>query len=552
MSFSAKRLNFAPTQVKTVILTGGLNEAVTNLELKPGELTECFNYFEIDGAYHGYRSTEGYERYDGSTLASTIEVIKDPITDEVVDDSSREAQRATIDPVPGDDQVLGLVSYDEELYSFRNDNAASLAKMYQSTPAGWAEISGTTLDEGGSYDFSMGRYSLYKSNAKCLFFVDGVSVPHTYDGTTVDTIITPVTTTFPTQVGSWKNRLFLAYPGGHLLFSAVGDPTDWTTASVTGEIFIGEDIEEIVETPGGTLAVFTKNTINFIYYESATDDFIFRMENFSKRSGAHKNTVQRLLGTLYFADDRGISTLETVDAFGDFSANTIDKKVQRSYQALKEYVVTSLVDRGRNQYIIYFTPPGGYTIGLVFTFAVNGAGTKYLKGVGTLRLPHLLSCATTHKTSTLSEESYFGGDDGYVYKFNSGTSFDGDEIITKMGTAFYHYNTPTRWKNFKRATFEISADRGTLFNFRNEFNYKDPNFPVTTESVEAVDNVAGVWGVGIWGAFTWGGKYLTQIGQRLIGYGSNMRVLVRTTSKYKTPHTIHNVVIEYTVGSTKI
>jgi hypothetical protein len=65
---------FPRTNSKTVVFTGGVNEGITNLELGPGDLFQCYNYEEIDGAFHGYSSVEGYERYDGQDAPSSVSV----------------------------------------------------------------------------------------------------------------------------------------------------------------------------------------------------------------------------------------------------------------------------------------------------------------------------------------------------------------------------------------------------------------------------------------------------------------------------------------------
>lgn len=65
---------------KTIIMTGGLNDIVTNLELKEGELHSCKNYMEMDSPYHGYTSVGGYEKFDGKTNPSAVAAV--PIEDD--------------------------------------------------------------------------------------------------------------------------------------------------------------------------------------------------------------------------------------------------------------------------------------------------------------------------------------------------------------------------------------------------------------------------------------------------------------------------------------
>lgn len=66
---------------KTVIFTGGINETLSNLEMKPGECYDLENYEEVSGEFHGYRSTPGFERIDGTSeeiLNPSVVTAKDP------------------------------------------------------------------------------------------------------------------------------------------------------------------------------------------------------------------------------------------------------------------------------------------------------------------------------------------------------------------------------------------------------------------------------------------------------------------------------------------
>lgn len=68
----SRRSVIAETRTKPIVLTGGLKEDISQIELKAGELIECVNYQEIDGIYHGYASIPGYEVFDGTALASSV------------------------------------------------------------------------------------------------------------------------------------------------------------------------------------------------------------------------------------------------------------------------------------------------------------------------------------------------------------------------------------------------------------------------------------------------------------------------------------------------
>ena len=68
------RFNMHPTQTKVGVMTGGVKENKSQLQLNIGDLIRGVNYQEVDGVYKGYLSLEGYEVTDGTALASSINV----------------------------------------------------------------------------------------------------------------------------------------------------------------------------------------------------------------------------------------------------------------------------------------------------------------------------------------------------------------------------------------------------------------------------------------------------------------------------------------------
>lgn len=549
-----------PTTVKSLILTGGLNEEISNLELRGGELTEVNNYVEVDGSVNGYTSFQGYERFDGRSSPSSTAVVTDPLTGEVTDDTAREAKRTAITAIPGSGRTRGVHIYGIFTYGWRDDATPTKIEMYAGSAAGWVKITSGTGLAGGSVEAVNSRFSLYNSNNEVMVWVDSVNDIHIYNGTAVSTVGAtgsgatvedanlPVGV-YPVHVGVWNNRLFLAYPKGNVFFSAVGDPTDFAAASGAGTFQVGDDITGFVVTPGGDLLLTMKDRIEFLTETTPTSSsttFTFTKQTFSPTSGAISGTVKRMLGTIYFADDRGVTTLQAAQEYGDFIANSLAKKVGRTYQENKNNIVIASTNRQDNQYTLFFNKTT-HAEGLVFSFK-----GKRLKGATKIKLNHLVYNIAEGKDSNREDEVYFGSDDGWVFKLYTGTSFDGEVIPTLLATSFYHYGTPTIWKHFKEILFEATGQSFTDISFRPEFEYNEEYTPTTVLEDVQTNVVGGIWGKGIWGTFAWGTGALSRLKNKILGYGTNMRVFVITESKYKTPHSLHNMTVQYTTGSIKI
>jgi hypothetical protein len=557
------KIRQVPLQYDIIPMKGGLNEQISNIQLKPGELIADTNYITQDDIYDGQESVKGYERFDGTPSPSDTAL--DTATPGSEVDTSREAVRAAIGDVPGTDNILGVHIFNDCVFAWRNTGAEKfLYKSSTSTSIRWGN--GTTADtaltdDGASMAASgtvravTARFSLFPSgnaNEEVMLWVDGVTSGFRYYRTgtafTVydENVNADLPSALPTHIGVWENRLFLVYPGGHILFSEVGDPTGWDAATGNaGEIYIGEDVTNVVEVPGGHLAFFTRNKIKVLSYGSTSNEFIFKLDDFSNTMGAIPDTTVNLLGTLYFADDRGFSSLSPGFYSGQLNAKFIGKKIYKTYIENRDNITFGTVDRDTNRYYLFYTNESGNASGLVFTFVGNK-----LKGSSKIVYQHKITSITEGKFSDGTNKLFFGSDDGYVYQMLSGTSFDGGVIATSLTTSYHHYGSPRHWKNFKRLGFEMTATNGTVFNIRPKFNYMSNLLANSAElsSTLSGSNEANQWGSGVWGTMVWNVDLLENPVIYIQGYGVNMAIQVNTSSKYRPSHIIHNIFTDYTLG----
>ena len=541
-----------------ISLTGGLNEQVSNMELSAGELLICKNYVDQEDVYSGYQSAKGYERYDGQALASAISVTADEMG-EVTDDTAREAQRALILTVGGTaatGAVTGVHMYGDELYAWRNKSDDSETYLYVESATGWdlMDTSGTPMDPDATVRAINGRFSLFNTNNEIMAWVDGVTEGFfMFDGTTIT--YTDNTSTggllpnaAPVNIGIWRNRLFLIYPQGHILFSAPGDPEDFdTSTSTAGEIYLGDNCTDINEGPSGTLALFTKDTIKLLYYGSVTDDFVFKLDTFSSSVGAKEQTAKSILGNIYFADGQGICSLSTTQTYGDFGAKNIAKKAQKTFDTFRNDIQFSMIDTNTGRYYLFYEDDLGTSSALVLTFK----GT-HLKGITKVVYKHLLNCICEAKYADGRKAYFFGTTTGYVMKMFSGTSFDGATIDTLLTTSYYHYNSPRVWKFFHRLRFEASSPGNFDGSIRTRFNYSESIMPRTSSGDFDVYGSPGHWGEDVWGSFYWSSAAIGGSMYYFTGYGTNMSITISTSSKYKDAHIMHNYTVDYSLQSVQV
>lgn len=557
--------NILRLALKGIPCTDGTGEVITEVYTSIYNSSDDF-YIGSDSAMaNPFRGFLDEIRYSGQSIwVDTFPVptvrYNDP-SYEVINwnDIAREAQRSTISEVPGSGAVLGVHVYDGEVYALRNDGVGGAA-LYKATrvysgdtvddsSSGWTLVDDTFNPDGRLQAINW-RFSGSFSDQQVMCMVDGVSLPRIWDGTTMYPFSNTEAAGLPDRQGTprfahliavFDNRLLLGYTQDDIILSSRTDPRDYT-GGFGSQLNIGDELTNLKELPGESMAVFCRNSIKVLKKlevptsAAATPDYTFMVENFSRQAGAIAYTTERMLGDLLYADDRGIVTFRTSDKYGDFEAAAISKKLNKTYLAKKDLITTSLVDRETNQYRLYFSD--GYALYVTFQ-------EEELKGGTVIAFPKPVLTAAEGKDEKGNSIKVFTSENGYVYKMDSGTSFDGEDISTQLMTAFYHYGSPRYWKRFMRMVFEMTASRGTEFFVRSLFDYDSDDFPPTLTWEPILKGTSGVWDRDIWGNFVWGGAAVQRAIHYVRGTGTNMSIEIRTSNRYNTPHVVHNCIVDY-------
>lgn len=529
---TATKINAPEVKTDVVIMDGGLNESVSSIEMKPGELILCKNYYITEGSSGGYVSLSGYERFDGTPLASTVSGNAD-------DDSARESVRAAITVVPGEGAVLGIHIYKGEVYSFRNKVGGATAGMYVATVAGWQEIDTATAPLEPDGDYHLINYNFLSTpTSEIMIWVDGKNQARIYNGTLVTTISTGMgVLDNPTHLAIAGTRLFLSFEGGSLQYSNVGDPTDWGAGA--GEVGIGYEITALDSSVGGTLIIFCSNCIKVL--EGVADQTVANwfLKDYSNVVGAYENTLQKIFDTLIFVNDFGATTLSGAQDFGDFAANSISEKIKNTLLKYRKLISSSVAVRSLNQYRLFFSNGKG----LVFSFL-----NKKLRGVTSIQYPIAVFHTTDGELVDGTQAYFFSSAGGYVFRMDSGTSFDGATIDSKLITTYYHYKSPRNWKRFHRITLEIASASPITFYIKPAYDYTLSGFAKGIERTFDVLGAGGVWGEDEWGEMLWSTSESTnRVFYDLLGIGSNISISLTASSKYRQSHVIQNLIMDYII-----
>jgi hypothetical protein len=303
------------------------------------------------------------------------------------------------------------------------------------------------------------------------------------------------------------------------------------------EFGVGEEIRALDAGVDSTLLIFMKRGLKILH---GTTEENFELTTYSGEISTVSDTVKRLLSTTFFISEQGLTTLDAVAEFGDYSANTISKNFKRTLLSNLSLISATSVSRSLNQYRIFFNN------GKALYVSFEGGE---LLGATPMFFPDPVLVLSSGVDSEGTDLTVFGSSDGYVRKMDSGKTFNGKDITCRLMTTYHSYNSPRNYKLFKRATVEVFGENGQELTVKCLFDYQSPDQPVVGSLYESLSRRAGsaVWGVDPWGSMVWG-LILTvtsSVPFYINGLGTNMSYTIVSKEKHRDQHIIQNILTEY-------
>lgn len=490
-------------KTKTWPLGGGLDLVSPELSKSPGAALLAQNYEpELSG---GYRRMDGYLAYDGSTT---------PVE------------------VPGSGPVRGVWTYGGTVYAFRDNTDASACVMHKTTATGWVAVTTPTpLAAGGKYQFVNFAFT-GSSASKKMYGCDGVNPAFEFDGTGFVQIATGMAVDTPRHIAAHKNHLFLAFEGGSVQHSAVGDPINWTLAGGAAELGVGAEITGMESVQGNVLSIFSDDRVNALYGTSAAD---WDLRLISNKGGAGDGTVVPMDNDIYFLNDAGVTNLQAVQTFGDFETSNLSRMVKPYLDSRLGSAVAAISIPEKSQYRIMFDDK---------TVLVGAFVNRQIVGFTTFSLLHTPSCAVSSDDGV-----YFGTADGFVMQMDTGTSFNGQPIHSLLRLPFTHLGTPHRKKRYRKVVIDVNAAEQASIHYSMDLEYGEHGSG-EIQLIEQDQNVqggGGFWDVDNWGGFIWSAQVVSRIEGHLDGSGRNMSLLIRHDSSTDKSFTLQGVQLNYSL-----
>jgi hypothetical protein len=461
--------------------------------------------------------------------------------------------------------AAGYLIFTSQTGTFQAENLNVGANLNVATIA--ANSTGYSLPAGGRYEFVI--HNFFGSSAlERVYGCNGVGRAFEFDGSVFVTIRTGLSDLLdkPTHIAAYHQHLMLAFRGGSLQGSSTGDPYTWSALTGASEIGIGEDITGLMANVADSLIVWGKRKIKYLNGTSPAD---FSLQDISEDSGAAEWTTQQM-GSPMYLDQRGVRTLETTQAYGNFNRGTISRRVEplvRRNLASGRASSGSIRCRAKDQYRLYWDDYTGLSI------YVGRQEAEILP----FKMGHQVACTWSGEDSLGREIMFFGASTGFVYQIDAGTSFDGAEVEAFMRLPFNHVGSPTQKKRWHKATLEVDAEVGSRIAMTAEFSYADPDQPSMQEyavqpkrdgwifdvatwpfhwtatdagALEATGS-GGIWAEHNYGEFFWSAPIEGLVEAPIDGIGQNISIAVFGSGTYAEPHTAHGLTLHYTYRGLK-
>lgn len=348
----------------------------------------------------------------------------------------------------------------------------------------------------------------------------------------------------PYLVEVHKNHLFLAYPGGRVVSSVVGEPMNFSGFLNAAEFGLGEEVTGLSSAAGGVLVMTTERDTHGLFGNNITD---WEKKLIGEKSGGKLYSVQEL-DTVYTLDDMGITSTARTDAFGDFVGSTVSQLIQPTINSFRPNFVCSSIVRSSNQVRWYFSD-GSFIIMYVPAAGTLNRGTdtqiKVQFGLG--KFPTLVAKRVYNtEDENEAERTFFASTDGYVYEDQVGRNFDGAEIESYARTVFNHSGSPSMRKKYRRADVELSAPTTRAFSVNLNYDitygvYDIPGGAFTTEVLSG----GGFYDSDDWDEFYWDGQNIATARLQLGGSGENISMLFYNKSAMIDPYILQGVTLHY-------
>lgn len=380
-----------------------------------------------------------------------------------------------------------------------------------------------------------------------VIFVDGINYPAVYNDTTnaLSFLSTPSDIIGAKYVKIFKNHVFFGV-GSKVVFGAPFSDTDYTIGNGAGIIDIGHTITGMTIFRD-ILFVFARNKIIQISGSSVSD---FVTAPVTQSIGCiDGDTIQEIGGDIIYLAPDGLRLLSATDRTDDFALEVASNPISRDATTFQNSTTNfcSLTIRGKAQYRIfaYIASDSATTSKGLLATKFSDQGSSDIQW-GTLVGFKVASCDSKYTES--GEQVIFGNDDGYVYRMEFGSSFNGANIASIYESPYMPITDPQLRKTLYRMTLYVNPTGVFRLQCGIKFDFDRINGQAVIQPptfiISGTSGGVALWGTAKWNEFFYGGVIDKIYSNQLVGSGKTFAVRFDDNSTNPS-HTLDAAIFEY-------
>lgn len=387
------------------------------------------------------------------------------------------------------------------------------------------------LSAGGAYRFC--NYNFYGQQSSIrMYGANGLDRAFEFDGSTLIPISTGAAQDMPSYVVGNRAYLYVAQ-GSSLMNSSVGEPLRFVAAEGAAEIGVGDTITGLVSMTGEAVGVMCKNSTHAL---TGADPSTWSLQVIRSDTGA-KDATTVVMSDTYMLDDRGVISLTSTSAYGNFLDSVLSRQVQPTVNQMLRLAITAYANRSKGHYVILGSDGSGLVMGVS-----QGRPT----GFTALKYPFNPTCSASVEDSDGRERIMVGSDDGFVYEMERGSSFDGAPITAFCKVFFGHSKSPRLRKRYRRCVLDIANSGYSEISFFPEFSYGSADSATHRGQTLTTEGLGGYWDISAWDSFSYdGASSISQPNLSIEGTGVNVSLLFYTNTALDAGHVLQGAMVHY-------
>jgi hypothetical protein len=559
--------------------------------MQPGQALELENFEpDVEG---GYRRINGYQRHIRQVVPFTASANEETLMvcsfantilaargEKIFSSASTDIGRGATNAIAADDVMTGsgvitvksttgfstsgTLQINDEQFTYTGVTATTFTGVTRAvnstTAAAHASSSDTTRtvvsenwterDNGrtnaGKYSFERFNYD----NDEKIVLVDGTNAPVVFNSSLSATDVSASAVAGASIVASFRDHMFYAGMSStpqEIVFSTPFDEDNFTVAAGSGSFSV-DNIITGIKVFRDSLFIFCESRIFKLTGSSIAD---FAVSAVTRDIGCiNGKTIQEFAGDLIFLGPDGLRTVAGTAKIGDVELGTISSNVQSLFDdnITDASVFDSVVIPQKTQYRLFFSKAAALesrTEGLICVLKGQQSGQK---GYEFSRIKGIKPACTDTFILTGDVLVLHGGFDGYIYRQEEGSTFNGTAILGKYRSPDLTFGDPGIRKHMQRVIINYKPESTIDADLFLRYDYEDVDAPRPAAYALESTDIAGIYGTSTYGNVIYGG--VTQPLVRQAVEGSGFAVALRISDGGATaPYSLKGFQLEYQLGA---